>query len=101
MTQIISNNQNRNSQELAANYQQQKADFLDSLQPDDLRNGESFNRLETIIDQLNEAFYQAVISKKDPEEFIKKAMANLFREDSLAITKAINLSNLYLKMKIT
>ncbi len=100
MTQIISSNQNKTLQELATNYQQQKADFLDNLRPDDLRNGETFNQAEMIIDKLNEALYQAVINKKDPEEFIKKAMTNLFREDSLVTIKAINLSSSYLKTKI-
>jgi hypothetical protein len=50
--------------------------------------------------QLNEALYQAVINKKDPEKFIKKAIANLFREDSSVTIKAINLSSSYLKTKI-
>jgi hypothetical protein len=93
--------QNKTPHELATNYKQQKADFLDNLQPDDLRNAETFNQAEMIIDKLNEALYQAVINKKNPEEFIKKAMTNLFREDSPATIKAINLSNVYLKMKIT
>lgn len=80
-------------------YQQQKQDFLDNLQPDDFRNGGSFNQAETIIDQLNNALHQAVISKKDPEEFINKAVSNLFREDSLARDGAIKLFRGYLKIR--
>jgi hypothetical protein len=99
MMQSISSNQNKTAEELVTHYQRQKTDFLDNLQPDDLRNAESFNQTEAIIDKLNESFYRAVINKKNPEEFINKAMSNLFRENSPAIIKAINLANLYLRMK--
>lgn len=81
------------------NYKQQKADFLDSLQPDDFRNGGSFNQLEMIFDELNEAFLQATINKKNPEEFIAKALRHLFRENSSAIAKAIDLANSYVLHK--
>jgi hypothetical protein len=81
------------------NYKQQKADFLDSLQPDDFRNGGSFNQLEMIFDELNDAFLQATINKKNPEEFITKALRHLFRENSLAIIKAIDLANSYVLHK--
>jgi hypothetical protein len=82
------------------NYKRQKMDFLDSLQPNDFRNGGSFNQAEIIIDKLNEGLYKAVINKKDGDEFINKAAENLFRNDSPAIEKAINLSKAYLKMKL-
>jgi hypothetical protein len=78
MTQIISSNQNKPPQELATNYQQQKADFLDNLQPDDLRNGETFNQAEMIIDKLNEALYQTVINKKIPKNLSKKQCPTFF-----------------------
>lgn len=96
MMQII---QNEKAKKLAADYQQQKMDFLDNLQPDDFRNGGSFNQAETIIDELNKATYRAAINKENPAEFIKKAVTHLFREDSPAATRAINLSNVYLEMK--
>jgi hypothetical protein len=81
------------------NYEQQKADFLDSLQPDDLRNGGSFNQAEIIFDELNNAFLQATINQKNPQEFIAKALNHLFRENSPAIAKAISLANSYVAMK--
>ncbi len=77
------------------NYEKQKADFLDSLQPDDFRNGDSFNQLEMIFDQLNAAFLQATIDKKNPQEFISKALKHLFRENSSAVAKALDLANFY------
>lgn len=80
-------------------YQEQKMDFLDSLQPYELRNGESFNQLEMIIDNINQAFYRAFLNKENHEEFIKKAFTNLFREESPAIEKAIDLAKFYLKMR--
>ena len=79
-------------------YERQKADFLDNLQPDDFRNGGSFNQAEIIIDQLNKSLHQAVQRNEDPEEFIRKAVTHLFRENSPAIEKAINLSKIYLKV---
>jgi len=81
------------------NYDQQKADFLDSLQPDDFRNGGSFNQAEIIFDELNRAFFQAVINQKNPEEFIAKALRHLFRENSPAIAKAISLANAYARQE--
>lgn len=82
------------------NYQQQKIKFLDNLQPDDFRNGGSFNQAEIIIDKLNNALYRAVIDKKeDPEKFIRKAVTHLFRDNSLVIEKAINLAMFYLQTK--
>lgn len=81
-------------------YKRQKMDFLDSLQPNDFRNGGSFNQAEIIIDKLNESLLKAVINKKDGNDFINKAVNNLFRNDSPAIEKAINLSKTYLKMKL-
>ena len=63
-------------------------------------NGESFNQVEEIIDKLNEAFYHAVINKKDGEKFIEKAASHLFRGNSSAIKKAIALAHLYLEMKL-
>ncbi len=79
-------------------YERQKADFLDNLQPDDFRNGGSFNQAEIIVDQLNKSLHQAVQRNEDPEEFIRKAVTHLFRENSPAIEKAINLSKIYLKV---
>jgi hypothetical protein len=82
--------------DLTTNYQQQKTDFLDSLQPDDFRNGGSFNQAEIIIDQLYEALHRAVLNQENPKEFIKKAVTHLFRENSPAVAKAISLSEMYL-----
>ncbi len=80
-------------------YIQQKKEFLDSLQPDDFRNGGSFNQAEMIIEELHKALHQAVLNHKNPQEFITKAVSHLFRENSPAVEKAISLSNLYLEMK--
>ena len=80
---------------MTINYAQQKADFLDSLQPDDFRNGGSFNQAEIIIDQLNKEIHRAVISKESYEEFVKKAVTHLFRDGSSAVTRAINLAHAY------
>ena len=80
---------------MTKNYQQQKTDFLDNLQPDDFRNGGSFNQAEAIIDQLNEAAHKALQNGENSEEFIRKAASHLFREDSAAIEKIINLSKAY------
>jgi|LauGreStaDraftv2_3_1035109.scaffolds.fasta_scaffold454784_2 hypothetical protein len=84
---------------LALQYNQQKIDFLDSLQPDDFRNGGSFNQAEIIIDQLNSALYKAAISNVNKDEFITKAVTHLFRENSAAVKKAIDLATLYLEMR--
>lgn len=90
---------NKNQNNITPNYEQQKADFLDSLQPDDFRNGGSFNQAEIIFDELNHAFFQAIINQKNPEEFIAKALRHLFRENSPVIAKAISLANAYVAMK--
>ncbi len=82
------------------NYHQEKMNFLDSVEPNDLRNGESFNQLDSIIENLNKAFYQHFKEDKNHQEFIQKATANLFRENSPAISKAISLSEVYLKTKM-
>jgi len=80
------------------NYQKQRADFLDNLLPDDFRNPGSFNQAGIIIDQLNKSLQRALSKEENPQEFIKKAITHLFRENSSAVEKAINLSNAYLGM---
>ena len=96
MDKIIKNNQFEKIHKSSSTYQQQKMNFLDNLQPDDFRNGESFNQAEVIIDNINEALRQAIINKKNSGDFITKSLARLFREDSLAIEKAMILSEVYL-----
>lgn len=86
------------SEELANNYKKQKNEFLDNLQPDDFRNGGSFNQAGSIIEHLNKSLYQAIQNNEDGAIFIQKAAENLFRTDSLAIEKLIKLSNVYLEM---
>ena len=81
--------------DLTTSYQQQKTSFLDSLQPDDFRNGGSFNQAGIIIDQLNKALHRAALNQENKEEFIKKAVTHLFRENSPAAAKAINLFRMY------
>lgn len=78
---------------MSEEYQQQKREFLDSLLPDDFRNAATFNQAEFIIDQLN----KSVIGKKNPDEFIKKAITHLFREGSPAVDKAVNLYKTYIE----
>ncbi len=96
----MSDNHDQKSPELIKIYEKQKNNFLDSLQPDDFRNGGSFNQAEIIIDELNKAFYRASIDKKeDAQNFIRKALSHLFRDNSAAIEKAIKLSDTYLKMR--
>lgn len=80
-------------------YKNQKADFLDNLQPNDFRNGGSFNQAEIIIDELNKALHKAVLKEENAEEFITKALAHLFRTNSPAIPKAISLSRSYIEMR--
>ena len=82
---------------LLANYARQKADFLDNLQPDDFRNGGSFNQAEFIIDELHKALHKAVINHENADEFIKKAAQHLFREGSPAVNQAIALAQVYLQ----
>ncbi len=77
---------------MSEKYQQQKREFLDSLSPDDFRNAATFNQAEIIIDQIN----KSVIGKKNPDEFIKKAITHLFREGSPAVDKAVNLYKTYI-----
>ncbi|MES2677466.1 MAG: hypothetical protein V4612_04040 [Pseudomonadota bacterium] len=84
---------------MTKNYQQQKMIFLDNLAPDDLRNGESFNQVEMIIDNIHQALCKAIANQKNPQEFLNKALENLFREGSCAKAKAIDLTNIYLKMR--
>jgi hypothetical protein len=90
--------QNNQPKDLAKKYQQHKTDFLDSLQPDDFRNGGSFNQAELIIDQINKALLSAKCNQKNSRESIKKAISHLFRENSPAAEKAIALSEIYLEM---
>lgn len=68
-------------------YQQKKLEFLDTLKPDDFRNGGSFNQAEEIIDEL----LQAAMTKKNPQEFIIKAASHLFRENSMVTQRLIKL----------
>ncbi len=89
----------KKAKELEKNYKQQKMDFLDSLEPDDFRNGENFNLAEKIINQINEAYYKKSLNGEDALEFINKAFLNLFRENSKAIIRAIEVSNYYVKIK--
>lgn len=72
----------------AENYQKQKMEFLDSLQPDDFRNGGSFNQAELIIDEL----CKAASHKENPQEFIEKAAMHLFRENSSVVVKIVSLA---------
>ena len=88
-----------NQQKLVTDYYQQKMNFLDNLAPDDLRNGESFNQVEMIIDNIHQALYSAIMNQKNPTEFLSKALENLFREGSSAKEQAICLANIYLKMR--
>lgn len=71
--------------------------LLDSLEPNDLRNGESFNHAEMILDNINQSYYQHFQDNKNPQDFITKSMEKLFRQDSPMITKAIVLAELYLQ----
>ncbi len=86
-----------NNKNLLDEYQKQKNYFLDNLQPNDFRNGASFNQAETIIDELYKAMHAHITKKnEDPEEFILKAAKHLFRDNSLAVEKMVNLAKLYL-----
>lgn len=80
------------------NNQQQKMDFLDRLEPDDLRNGENFNQIDKIIEHISQSLLQAIANKENPDEFINKAVKNLFRENSPALEKATRLLKNYAKM---
>lgn len=79
-------------------YNNRKENFLDSLQPDDFRNGESFNKTEIIIDKINEAFHQNTINGKAAEELLDKALSNLFREGSQSAKEAKILAQSYLAL---
>lgn len=68
-------------------HQKQKAEFLDSLQPDDLRNPASFNLITEIIEEI----FSAAKHKNDPQEFVVKAASNLFRERSEMVEKMVKL----------
>lgn len=87
------------NKELLQNYQRQKNEFLDNLQPDDFRNGGSFNQAGSIIEQLHKSLHQAIKNNEDTSNFMQKAAENLFRTESPAVEKLIKLSNSYLKMK--
>lgn len=78
---------------MSEKYQQHKREFLDSLIPDDFRNPSSFNQAEIIIDSLNKSLRAA----KNRDEFITKAVKNLFREGSPAVARALSLSKTYLE----
>ena len=80
-------------------YQKRKADFLDFLQPHEFRNGESFNQLGTIIDKINEAFYQNTLNGKNAEELLNKSISSLFRENSPSAKDAKELAMFYLKTR--
>lgn len=81
------------------NYKQQQMTFLDELTPQDIRNGESFNDMENILDKINEAVHQRILTGKDHKDLLNKSFTNLFREGSSAIAKAIALSEIYLKTR--
>jgi hypothetical protein len=70
------------------NYQQQKSEFLDSLKPDDFRNPASLNQADLIIEQLRKELQK---NKENPEEFVRKAAENLFRNGSTAIERLLSL----------
>ena len=99
MSEIIPNNQRQKTTELTEKYRQERIDFLDNLQPDDFRNGGSFNQAEIIIEELNKALYRAALNKENTTDFMTKAAKNLFRENSPAVEKVINLANIYLAMR--
>lgn len=86
------------AEELAKNYKKQKSEFLDNLQPDDFRNGGSFNQAGSIIDHLNKSLHQAIKNNEDASNFMQKAAENLFRNDSPAVEKLLKLSHAYLEM---
>ena len=78
-------------------YQKIKAQFLDQLQPDDFRNPSSFNVAEKIIDQLNKSCFEKSLSNKAIDEFVSKAVFHLFRKDSQAAARAIEIAKIYLQ----
>lgn len=89
ISELFSNDKNTKiKMTKAENYQKQKMEFLDSLQPDDFRNGGSFNQAELIIDEL----CKAASHKENPQEFIEKAAIHLFRENSSVVVKIVSLA---------
>jgi hypothetical protein len=86
--------------EAPKNYHQQKMNFLDEIHPDDLRNGESFNQLEQIIDNINQAFHTKTTTSDNSNIFLTKSLATLFRENSPAIDKSEELAQVYLQEKL-
>ncbi len=83
---------------LQKKFHEERSAFLDSLQPDDFRNGASFNSSAEIIDQLNNAFLQRAKNCQDQDEFMQKALDHLFRDNSSAKEKAFNLAKSYLDL---
>jgi len=81
-------------------YQLQKSDFLDNLQPDDFRNGTSFNQAHIIISELQNAVDAVLTKGGDSREFILKASLRLFREDSKAVSELVALFEVYLQENI-
>ena len=79
------------------NFEQEKSDFLDRLQPCDLRNSDSFNQAGEIIDKINESCKRKSLNQIETEKFIQKAAANFLREDSALLKEFTNLSKIYLK----
>lgn len=75
----------------AEKYEQQKRDFLDSLQPDDFRNAASFNQVDFILEEIS----KSAINKENPLEFFEKAASHLFREGSPAVVKAVDIFKSY------
>ena len=90
----------KNNQEKTANYRKQKMDFLDELQPDDFRNGGSFNQADMIMDELAKAALKHALKQENSEEFISKAVSHLFRENSPAVKKAIALLNAFIEIEL-
>ncbi|MFT6332398.1 MAG: hypothetical protein ACJAW3_000733 [Lentimonas sp.] len=80
-------------------YRKKRNEFLDEVLPDDLINGENFNQLGEIIDKINASYMNHKINQTNSDEFIKKATKSLFREDSSAIKKLINLVNIFADIK--
>ena len=78
----------------AEKYEQQKRDFLDSLQPDDFRNAASFNQVDFILEEIS----KSAINKENPLDFFEKAASHLFREGSPVVAKAIDLFRVYIQI---
>ncbi|MFT5703835.1 MAG: hypothetical protein ACI9TO_001214 [Rickettsiales bacterium] len=80
-------------------YQKNKSEFLDKATIDDLINGNNFNQLGEIIDRINVSYANHKINQSDPDEFIKSAAQGLFRENSSAIQKLIDLAEIFSNSK--